>query len=106
MALTTGLRQAHTLGGIVALSGYLPLPDSTQAERHPANQHTPIFMAHGQLDDVVLMRRGVAARDQLRQWGYQVDWHDYPMAHSLCLQEVQDIQQWLLQQYTPPDGPR
>lgn len=96
MALMAGLRYPQALGGIVALSGYLPLPQHTHAERHPANQATPIFMAHGQHDDVVQMSRGLAARDQLLQWGHRVDWHDYPMAHSLCLEEVQDINQWLL----------
>lgn len=96
MALMAGLRYPQALGGIVALSGYLPLPQFTQSERHPANQATPIFMAHGQHDDVVQMSRGLAARDQLLQWGHRVDWHDYPMAHSLCLEEVQDINQWLL----------
>ncbi|MBI5924316.1 MAG: alpha/beta fold hydrolase [Aquabacterium sp.] len=99
MALMAGLRYPQALGGIIALSGYLPLPQFTQAERHAANQRTPIFMAHGQHDDVVLMSRGAAARDQLRQWGYRVDWHDYPMTHSLCLDEVQDINQWLLGQW-------
>lgn len=96
MALMTGLRYPQALGGIIALSGYLPLPQFTQAERRAANQRTPIFMAHGQHDDVVLMSRGAAAREQLQQWGYRIDWHDYPMTHSLCLEEVQDINQWLL----------
>jgi phospholipase/carboxylesterase len=96
MALMTGLRHSEQLGGIVALSGYLPLAQFTQAERHAANQHTPIFMAPGQMDDVVLMSRGAYARDQLRQWGHQVDWRDYPMEHTLCMDEVQDIEQWLL----------
>jgi phospholipase/carboxylesterase len=96
MALMTGLRQAHKLGGIIALSGYLPLLSTTEAERHPANQHTPIFMAHGQLDDVVLMSRGALARDHLHGLGYSVDWHDYPMDHSLCMDEVRDINAWLL----------
>lgn len=98
MALMTGLRYPQALGGIIALSGYLPLSQHTQAERHPANQATPIFMAHGEHDDVVLMSRGMAARDQLQQWGHRVEWHDYRMEHSLCLEEVQDINQWLLKE--------
>ncbi|KGM42026.1 carboxylesterase [Aquabacterium sp. NJ1] len=96
MALMTGLRYPHRLAGIVALSGYLPLPGSTEAERHAANQHTPIFMAHGTDDDVVLMSRGQAAQASLTTLGYQVEWHDYPMAHSLCLEEVEDINDWLI----------
>ncbi len=95
MALMTGLRYPHKLAGIVALSGYLPLPGSTEAERHAANQHTPIFMAHGTDDDVVLVSRGQAAQASLAALGYQVEWHDYPMAHSLCLEEVEDINDWL-----------
>ncbi|MBI2734152.1 MAG: alpha/beta fold hydrolase [Aquabacterium sp.] len=95
MALMTGLRYPHRLAGIVALSGYLPLPGTTQAERHPANAHTPIFMAHGSEDDVVLMSRGQAAQASLSALGYAITWRDYPMAHSLCLEEVQDINHWL-----------
>lgn len=98
MALMTGLRCPHRLGGIVALSGYLPLAWTTEAERHPANQHTPIFMAHGDEDDVVLPGRGAAARDALTQLGYRVDWHRYPMDHSLCLDEIRDLQDWLCRQ--------
>jgi phospholipase/carboxylesterase len=96
MTLMTGLRQPHKLAGLVALSGYLPLLDSTAAERHRANQHTPIFMAHGRHDDVVPMSRGQLARDHLQSLGYQVEWHDYPMDHTLCLDEVRDLNAWLL----------
>lgn len=95
MALMTGLRYPHRLAGIVALSGYLALPATTEAERHAANQHTPIFMAHGSDDDVVLMSRGQAAQTRLAELGYPIEWHEYPMAHSLCLEEVQDINDWL-----------
>ena len=96
MTLMAGLRQPHKLAGLIALSGYLPLLDTTASERHPANQHTPIFIAHGQHDDVVQMSRGLQARDHLRSLGYQIEWHDYPMAHTLCLDEVRDIDAWLL----------
>ena len=96
MALMTGLRYPQPLAGIVALSGYLPLLPETEAERSAANQATPIFMGHGQADDVVLMSRGSTSRDHLSSLGYQIAWHEYPMAHSLCLQELQDLQSWLL----------
>lgn len=96
MALMTGLRYPQTLAGIVALSGYLPLLPSTQTERHAANVDTPIFMAHGQDDDVVLMSRGVQSRDHLLALGHKVQWHDYPMDHTLCLDEIRDLQAWLL----------
>jgi len=97
MALMTGLRYPQRLAGIVALSGYLPLLDTTAAEQHQANRHTPIFMAHGQEDDVVLMSRGTQSRDHLASLGHTIDWHDYPMDHTLCLEEVQDLQAWLNQ---------
>ncbi len=96
MALMTGLRHPQSLGGIVALSGYLPLAATTEAERHPANVHTPIFMAHGQDDDVVLMSRGEQARDHLHALGHPVAWHEYAMDHSLCLPEIRDLNAWLL----------
>lgn len=101
MTLMTGLRSPHRLGGLVALSGYLPLLDTTAAERHVANLHTPIFMAHGDHDDVVVPSRGAAARDHLRSLGHTVDWHTYPMDHSLCMEEVEDIRDWLLERWRP-----
>lgn len=95
MTLMTGLRCPHKLAGLVAMSGYLPLADTTAAERNPANQHTPIFMAHGSEDDVVSITRGAAARDALMALEYDVTWRSYPMAHSLCMAEVDDIHAWL-----------
>ena len=91
MALHTGLRHADTLAGIMALSGYLPLADSVAAERSPANAHTPIFMGHGTQDPVVQLPRAEASRDALKALGYAVDWHTYPMPHSVHPQEVADI---------------
>lgn len=96
MALMTGLRHTRTLAGIAALSGYLPLAATTESEQHPANVNTPIFMAHGQDDDVVPMHRGEQSRDHLRALGHHVDWHEYPMDHSLCLPEIRDLNAWLL----------
>jgi phospholipase/carboxylesterase len=95
MALLTGLRHAERLAGIVALSGYLPLAATTAAERSAANAHTPIFMAHGQQDNVVVPQRAAASHDALRALGYNVDWHEYPMAHSVCMEEIADLSQWL-----------
>jgi phospholipase/carboxylesterase len=102
MALMTGLRYPQRLAGIVALSGYLPLLDATEAERSVANAATPIFMAHGDRDDVVLMSRGERARDHLLSLRYDLVWHEYPMDHSLCMDEVRDINAWLLQVLQPP----
>lgn len=96
MTLMAGLRHPQRLAGLVALSGYLPLAATTAAERHPANQAVPIFMAHGQHDDVVVPQRGTASRDALVALGHPVQWRDYPMAHSVCPPEVADINAWLL----------
>ena len=95
MTLLTGLRQSHRLAGLVGLSGYLPLAATTEAERNPANQHTPIFLAHGTEDPVVPLQRAIASRDQLQALGYRVDWHQYPMPHSVCPDEVADIDAFL-----------
>ncbi|WP_211465284.1 alpha/beta hydrolase [Collimonas silvisoli] len=95
MALQTGLRYPHKLAGLMCLSGYLPLSDKTDAERNAANQHTPIFQAHGRVDPVVQVDRAEKSRDLLKQLGYQVEWHEYMMPHSVCAEEVADIGNWL-----------
>jgi phospholipase/carboxylesterase len=95
MALLTGLRHAESLAGIVALSGYLPLAATTAKERHATNAKTPIFMGHGLQDNVVHINRATASRDALQALGYTVNWHAYPMAHSVCMEEIADLNQWL-----------
>ncbi len=95
MTLQTGLRHPQPLAGLLCLSGYLPLADMVAAERDPANQNTPVFMAHGRGDPVVPMQRAEASRDLLRELGYRIDWHEYPMQHSVCLEEIEDIGAWL-----------
>ena len=96
LALLTGLRHAEKLCGIVGMSGYLPLAATTAAERHAANTATPIFLAHGRMDPVVPLARAVASRDALEALGYTVAWHEYPMAHSVCMEEIGDLNRWLL----------
>lgn len=96
LALLTGLRHAEGLAGIVGLSGYLPLAATTAAERSAANARTPIFMGHGLHDGVVLPLRASASRDALTALGYDVEWHTYPMEHSVCMEEVADLNRWLL----------
>lgn len=96
MTLMTGLRHPARLAGLAALSGYLPLAEQTAAERHSANADVPIFMAHGVHDDVVVLDRAEASRDLLQQLGYAIDWHTYPIAHSVSLEEIQDLNAWLL----------
>jgi phospholipase/carboxylesterase len=95
MALHTGLRHAERLAGIVALSCFLPAADTVAAEASPANRDVPIFMAHGTYDDVIPLARARRARDVLQGLGYPVDWHEYPMPHSVCDAEVTDLTRWL-----------
>ena len=97
MALHTGLRLPHRLAGIMALSGYLPLADRFPTERHTANAKTPVFMAHGTQDPVVILKRGEDSRDALKALGHPVQWHTYPMPHSVHPQEITDIAAFLKQ---------
>lgn len=96
MALLTGLRHPQRLAGLVGLSGYLPLLESTEAERHPANARTPIFLAHGRQDPMVVPERAQASRAELERLGYPVQWQDYPMGHEVCQDEITALQDWLL----------
>lgn len=95
VALLAGLRYPERLAGLAGLSGYLPLAQSTAAERTPANRDLPIFLAHGRSDGVVPLARGSASRDALAALGHDVQWHDYPMEHSVCIEEVQALDAWL-----------
>lgn len=95
MTLQTGLRLPERLAGMICLSGYLPLAGSVAAERHPANQDTPIFMAHGTMDPVVQIGRAEASREQLQSLGYRVQWHTYPMPHAVCPDEILAIGEFL-----------
>jgi phospholipase/carboxylesterase len=96
MALLTGLRHKERLAGIAALSGYLPLAATTAAERSDANALTPIFMGHGLQDSVVEIGRARASREALAALGYTVEWHEYPMGHSVSVEEIADLDGWLL----------
>jgi len=95
MALHAALRYAQPLAGIIALSGYLPLAASFEAEAHTANAHTPIFLAHGTGDNVVPLRLGESTRAALERNRYVVTWRTYPMPHSVCAQEIGDIGKFL-----------
>ena len=95
MALHTGLRHPARLAGIMALSGYLPLAGTVATERNAANQATPIFMAHGTQDPMVIISRAEASRNALASLGYAVQWHTYAMPHSVHPQEIADIGRFL-----------
>jgi phospholipase/carboxylesterase len=94
MTLQTGLRHPERLAGLLCLSGYLPLHAVVEQERHEANKDTPIFMAHGRHDPVIPIDRAERSRDMLKALDYQVEWHDYPMPHSVCTEEVAASSAW------------
>ena len=98
VVLHTGLRHAEKLGGILALSTYLPLAETLAHEASTASQHTPIFMAHGISDTVVPYSFGKMSADKLRGQGCQMEWREYSMQHSVCSEEVADIAAWLIHQ--------
>ncbi len=95
IALHSGLRYPEKLAGVMALSCYLPCADSFATEAAPANTQTPLFIAHGTQDPVVPYAMGKHSRDLLLKSGYAVEWREYPMPHSVCLEEVRDIGAWL-----------
>ena len=106
IALHTALRSTRKLAGVMALSTYLPLSHTLQAEvfdnldgSDAGAAALPIFMAHGQLDPVLPWQLGRSAADRLLQAGFPVEWHDYPMAHGVCPQEIADIRAWLVDIY-------
>lgn len=97
MALHTGLRYPHRLGGLLALSGYLPLHTALAAEAAPANKDVPILMCHGQYDPVLPLVLGKSSAEILTAAGYPVDWREYPMQHQVCMEEIEDIGEFLRQ---------
>jgi phospholipase/carboxylesterase len=97
IVLQTGLRYPERLAGILALSTYLPLASSLESEASPANRDTPIFMAHGEFDDIIPIRRAEASREALVRLGYKIEWHSYPMPHSVCAPEIADTAKFLAQ---------
>jgi phospholipase/carboxylesterase len=95
IALHTGLRHRERLAGIMALSTYLPLAAALPAEAAAPNKDIPVFLAHGIFDTVIPLLLAIAARDALAALDYRVEWHEYPMSHSVCAQEIRDIGEWL-----------
>jgi phospholipase/carboxylesterase len=96
IALYAGLHYPEPLGGIVGLSTYLHTADSLDKATE-ANANTPIFMAHGTRDPVVELAVGERSRDILNAQGYSIDWHTYPMPHTICPEEIAALRHWLMQ---------
>jgi phospholipase/carboxylesterase len=95
MTLQTGLRQTQPLAGLLCLSGYVPIAAKAATEHTAESKATPIFLVHGRMDPVIPIARATASRDLLVDWGYNVEWHEYAMQHSLCQEEVDHISAWL-----------
>jgi phospholipase/carboxylesterase len=96
VALHTGLRQTKTLGGIVALSTYLPLSPSLAIEKTQETQNTPIFMAHGTQDEIIELPIAQASYRVIKHEGYPIEWHEFPIAHSVSIDEIDEIRTFLL----------
>ena len=95
IVLQTALRYPERLAGVMALSTYLPLAAKVSAERSEANRDLPLFMAHGQYDELIPLQRARQSREYLEKLGYKIEWHDYPMPHSVCAPEIADISAFL-----------
>ena len=95
VALYAGLRYPERLAGILAMSCYLPFPETLAAEKSAANADVPILLCHGRGDPVVPIGMGLEAREELKANGYAPEWHDYPMQHAVCMDEIADVARWL-----------
>lgn len=95
IALHVALRGAERFLGAIALSTYLVNEDVLLPDLAPKNRGLPVFQAHGLLDPIVPIERGRAAADKLRELGYDVDWHAYPMQHQVCWEEIQELGVWM-----------
>ncbi|QDU65936.1 alpha/beta hydrolase [Engelhardtia mirabilis] len=95
IALHAGLRHAEPLAGIMALSTYMVLGESLEAQASEANRGVPILQCHGSQDPMVPIGRGQAARERMEALGYAVEWHSYPMQHQVCAEEIDEVGRWL-----------
>jgi phospholipase/carboxylesterase len=95
MAVFTGLRYEERIAGIMGLSCFDALPGTLAAERHAMNQSCPMFLAHGTQDPMVPISRARVLKTELTSLGYAVEWHEYPIPHSVSMEEVRDIAAWL-----------
>ena len=93
IAINTALNTEHKLAGLMALSTYLPL--MSEVDDTKGSRDVPVFMAHGSFDPMLPMQWGRMSADRLEEAGFTIEWHDYPMAHAVCEEEVSDIRQWL-----------
>jgi phospholipase/carboxylesterase len=97
IAINTALHTENSLAGMMALSTYLPL--SGEVDGSTGNRDLPVFMAHGSFDPMLPMQWGQLSAQSLTEAGFTIEWHDYPMAHAVCPEEIQDIREWLVKIY-------
>jgi len=97
IAINAVLHTRHTLAGMMALSTYLPLPN--EVDNSSSNRDLPVFMAHGSFDPMLPMQWGQLSAQKLTEAGFTLEWHEYPMAHAVCPEEIRDIREWLLEIY-------
>ncbi len=102
IAVNVALHSEDRLAGLMALSTYIPLPG--EVDGSVGSRDLPVFMAHGSFDPMLPMQWGQASADKLREAGFSVEWHDYPMAHAVCAAEIGDIRNWLLSVFAPISG--
>ncbi len=100
IALQAGLAHASRLGGIVALSTYVHDHARLADRVSLASSELPVFMAHGLMDPMIPVQRAATGRSALTELGYQVEWHEYPMGHEICAEELRDLSRWLARRLT------
>jgi len=107
IAIHAALRYPQRLAGLMALSTYLPLQGRFKSEvldnPDTGNRDLPIFMAHGSFDPMLPMQLGRTSADLLIESEFSVEWHDYPMAHAVCADEIEDVRAWLIAVYAGPE---
>ena len=93
IAVNSALSTERKLAGLMALSTYLPIPG--EVDSSTSSRDLPVFMGHGTFDPMVQYPWGRATAERLTEAGFNIEWHDYPMAHAVCPQEIHDISAWL-----------
>ena len=97
VAYQAALTYPERLAGVIALSTYIADIVGLEHQFKPVQQQLPIFVSHGLKDDVVALDLGKQAFALVKQLGCDVVWHDYPMAHNVCAEQINDIGSWLRQ---------
>jgi phospholipase/carboxylesterase len=105
IAMHASLRFGRKLAGLMSLSSWLPLGErfADEVANNPNSQarDLPVFMAHGSFDPVLPISLGQQSRVALQGAAYDIEWHEYPMAHAVCAEEIRDIRNWLLTVFEP-----